>query len=74
MRRGLFILCAGAAILAAGIGVGVYFLIITLKSKKTSTEAKPETFVTEDTSSASDATETIGGENEENPSSEDNNK
>ena len=59
----------GAAILSGGIGVGVYFLIIALKSKKNSAVAEADDVASEPTES-----ETYDSENEENPSSEENNQ
>ena len=64
---GIFVIIAiilGALVLSGGIGVGVYFLILALKAKNTSG-------VSEAIASETEATD---GENEENPSSEENNQ
>ena len=93
----VILIIIGAAVLAGGIGVGVYFLILAPKAKKNegsepvaeekatedaaseksdSTEATESTEPVAENETSNDAAskETVKGENEENPSSEENNK
>jgi hypothetical protein len=62
----------GAAILSGGIGVGVYFLILALNSKKATDVTEGTGNVTDDTDLKSAEDEGTDSENEENPSSEEN--